>query len=157
MISGSWMRYHCLMPIPWDDWTVGWGSIHQHIGPCEGILESSLSSLSQREEYIHNCLLYQVHPFGLNVDLDTLQRLMDKILLTYRRYASTFLDNIVIHSMGWEIHPTHLKAVLESLRSSGWTAYSKKYHPARKEADGLTWDLHLGQEISNPGPSRWKP
>ena len=51
---------------------------------------------------------------------------MNRVLRPHQQYAAAYLDDIIIHSQGWEEHLTHFQAVLDALRLFGLTANPKK-------------------------------
>ena len=50
------------------------------------------------------------------------QQLMDVVLRGQEEHASSYIDDILVNSLIWEEHLTHIKAVLEALRQSSLTA-----------------------------------
>ena len=55
---------------------------------------------------------FQVMPMGLTISSMVWQRLVDRILRGVHTYASSLMDNIVVHSMDWTSHVAHITEVL---------------------------------------------
>ena len=64
---------------------------------------------------------FRAMPFGLHGAPATFQRMVDKILRDSGAYAAAYLDDIVIHSVTWEDHLKHLRAIFLKLRDAGLT------------------------------------
>lgn len=64
--------------------------------------------------------------FGPHGAAATLQRLMDHILVLHTKYATAYIDDIVIYLQSWVQHTHHLKAVLNRLCQVGMMANKKK-------------------------------
>lgn len=60
---------------------------------------------------------YRVLPFGLHGAPATFQRMRDVLLRPHQQYAAAYLDDVVIHSEGWEEHLSCLREVLTTLRT----------------------------------------
>ncbi|CAM4615491.1 unnamed protein product [Lepidochelys kempii] len=65
---------------------------------------------------------YTVLLFGLHGAPATFQRLMDKLLQPHAKYATAYLDDIVIHSPDWETHLGKVEAVLDVLWKASHSA-----------------------------------
>ena len=65
-------------------------------------------------------------PFGLKGAPTTFQRLMDPVLDGLDEFAAGFIDDMVIFSMVWSEHLTHLRTVLSRLKHDGLTAKARK-------------------------------
>ena len=87
---------------------------------------------------------YTVLPFSVHGAPATFQRLMDCVLRPHREYAAAYLDDIVIHSISWELHVRHLEAVLDALRKAGLTANAKKCRIGLAETDYLGFTIGRG-------------
>ncbi len=80
---------------------------------------------------------FNTMPFGLHGAPATFQRLMDQILRGTQDYAAAFMDDVVIYSRTWEMHPQHLREVLSRLREAGLTARPSKCRIAMREVNYL--------------------
>ena len=69
---------------------------------------------------------YRVLPFGIHGAPPTFQRLMNEVLRPHQQYAAAYLDDIIIHSQGWEEHLKHIQTGLDTLRQAGLNANPKK-------------------------------
>ena len=49
-----------------------------------------------------------------------------KVLSSFRDYASTYIDDVLVHSADWEVHKKDLGRVLAALESAGITAQPGK-------------------------------
>ncbi|XP_066460899.1 zinc finger protein 850-like [Eleutherodactylus coqui] len=87
---------------------------------------------------------YVCLPFGLHGAPATFQRMMDIILRPHRRYASAYLDHIIIFSNDWESHLAKVQAVVNSLRDAGLTANPKKCTLGVEEARYLGYVIGRG-------------
>ena len=65
------------------------------------------------------------------------QRMMDHILVGMQDFASAYLDDLIIHSISWEEHVTHLRRVLQKLREAGLTVKQKKCQFAKSHCSYL--------------------
>ena len=63
-----------------------------------------------------------VMPFGLRNGPAVFQRLMDRILHSYKDMLQVYIDDIAVFSSSWEEHCTHIARVLDRLRKAGLTA-----------------------------------
>ena len=59
---------------------------------------------------------FKMMPFGLCGAPATFQRMMDQVIRGMHKFASAYLDDLIIFSTTWEDHLTHLKAVLSRLQ-----------------------------------------
>ena len=73
--------------------------------------------------------LYQLchMPFGLSGAPSSFQRLMDKVLRGLS-FATTYVDDILVHSASEQEHKDHLRQVFQCLREAGLTLKGKKCH-----------------------------
>ena len=83
-------------------------------------------------------------PFGLSGAPSSFQRLMDKVLrgLTF---ATTYVDDILVHSVSEEEHKQHLREVFQRLKEAGLTLKGRKCHI------GMTEVSYLGHVFSDVG------
>lgn len=75
-------------------------------------------------------------PFGLTGAPSLFQRLMDKVLRGVS-FATTYVDNILIHSENENAHKQHLREVFQRLREEGLTLKCKKCHIGMSEVSYL--------------------
>lgn len=68
---------------------------------------------------------FNVMPFGMKTSPATFVRLMDRVLDGYPN-AVAYFDDIIIFSETWEQHLSHVKDVLEKLKSAGLTVRPSK-------------------------------
>jgi len=87
--------------------------------------------------------LFQFHrmPFGISGAPASFQRLMDKICRDLP-FATTYLDDLLIHSQTLQEHIEHLHILFEHLSSAGLTLQGDKYNI------GLTKVKYLGHLFS---------
>ena len=69
---------------------------------------------------------------------------MDIVLRPHHRYASAYLDDVVIHSTDWESHLPKVQAVVDALRKAGLTANPKKCAIGLEEAKYLGYVIGRG-------------
>jgi len=69
---------------------------------------------------------WTVMGMGLKCSSKTMQRLLDRMLRGCSKFASSLLDDIVIHSRTFEEHLKHLREVLTRVRDAGLTANARK-------------------------------
>lgn len=69
---------------------------------------------------------------------------MNKVLLPHQQYAAAYLDDIIIHSQGWEDHLTRLQAVLDVLRQARLTMNPKKCKLGFEEVEYLGYLIGRG-------------
>ena len=69
---------------------------------------------------------FKVLPFGLSNAPSMFNRLMGIVLREHQKYATAYLDDIVIFSKNEEEHLIHIKAVLTTLRLAGLKVKGKK-------------------------------
>ncbi|XP_068097047.1 uncharacterized protein [Hyperolius riggenbachi] len=87
---------------------------------------------------------YKRMPFGLQTAPATFQRVMDRLLRPHQRYASVYLDDIVIFSSDWESHLLKVQAVLDALRKGGFTVNPEKCALGMEEAKYLGYIVGKG-------------
>ena len=85
-------------------------------------------------------------PFGLSNAPGSFQRLMDKVCRGFP-FVTTYLDDVLIHSVTIEQHKMHLCAVFQRLQQAGLTLRGKKCQL------GLTKVAYLGHVFSSHGMS----
>lgn len=83
--------------------------------------------------------------FGLQSAPFSFQRLMDKILEGMDEFAEPFLDDVAVHSMTWEDHLKHLKAVFSAMHNAGLTIKAEKCEWGKATV------LYLGHVIGQGG------
>ena len=83
-------------------------------------------------------------PFGLSGAPSSFQHLMDKVLRGLS-FATTYVDDILVHSTSKEEHKVHLRQVFQRLREAGLTLKGKKCHI------GKTQVSYLGHVFSGTG------
>ena len=66
-------------------------------------------------------------PFGVKNAPAVFQELMQSILGPYKKYATAYMDDIVVFSDSWENHLEHIDTILTALAQAGLTANPKKY------------------------------
>ena len=69
---------------------------------------------------------------------------MNRVLRPHQHYAVAYLDDIIIHSQGWEEHLTRLQAVLDALRQARLTANPKKCKLGFEEMEYLGYLIGRG-------------
>lgn len=84
---------------------------------------------------------YLFMPFGVKNGPRTFQRLMDRILAPFRGFAWAYLDDVVIASLSWEEHLSHLTEVFKGINEAGLTVKLSKCQIAQDEV------LYLGHRI----------
>ena len=52
--------------------------------------------------------------------------MMDSVIQGLDDYAAAYIDDLVIHSMTWEEHLSHIEEVLKRLRAAGLTVKPAK-------------------------------
>lgn len=87
---------------------------------------------------------YKRMPFGLQTAPATFQRAMDRILRPHQKYASVYLDDIVIFSRDWESHLPKVQAVLDSLWKEGFTINPEKCALGMEEVKYLGYIVGRG-------------
>lgn len=85
-----------------------------------------------------------VLPFGLHGAPATFQRMMNEILRGTEKFASAYLDDIIIYSQTWREHMDHLKEVLLRIKNAGLTIRPDKCTLARTETQYLGYVLGHG-------------
>ena len=86
---------------------------------------------------------FKMMPFGLCGAPATFQRMMDQVIRGMHKFASAYLDDLIIFSTTWEDHLTHLKAVLSRLQDLGLTTKLSKCQFAMTEC------TYLGHVVGN--------
>ena len=70
---------------------------------------------------------FNVMPFGLCNAPATFQRLMDKLLASYRgKFVEVYLDDITIFSTTFELHCQHVEIILDALRQANLMLNAEK-------------------------------
>lgn len=87
---------------------------------------------------------YRVLPFGLHGAPPMFQHLMDRDRQPHQQYAAVYLDDIIIHSQGWEEHLMRLQALLDTLRQARLTANPKKCKLVFEEVEYLGYLIGCG-------------
>jgi hypothetical protein len=92
---------------------------------------------------------YRVMPFGLKNAPATFQKLMARVLTgLLGRYVHVYLDDIIVYSMSYEEHVTHLRQVFERLREYGLRCANAK---CRFGVQELPYLGHvIGSECNRP-------
>ena len=62
---------------------------------------------------------YTTMPFGLRNASQAFRRNMDRILQTCRKFAASYIDDVIIFSKTTSEHDIHLKQTIELLREAG--------------------------------------
>ena len=65
-------------------------------------------------------------PFGVTGGPSSFQRLMDKVLHGLS-FATSYIDDVLVHSSSMELHQSHLRQVLDRLAKAGLTLRGTKY------------------------------
>ena len=65
-------------------------------------------------------------PFGLKGAPATFQRMVDKILNGLGKFASAYIDDVIVFSKTWNEHLKHLEIVLSKIQEAGLTIKKKK-------------------------------
>ncbi len=86
-------------------------------------------------------------PFGLAGAPGSFQRLMDKIFRGLP-FGTTYIDDVLVHSVDEETHKNHLRQVFQRLQEAGLTLRGRKCHI------GMTEVSYLGHVFSSAGMSR---
>ena len=76
---------------------------------------------------------WNIMPQGLKNSSKTFQALMNNVLWGAGAYAYTHQDDIIITSDSWDEHLSHIRDVLERLRSTNLTTRASKMQFARTE------------------------
>ena len=63
---------------------------------------------------------------GLCAGSKTAQTLIDRVMRGSHRHAAGLMDDLIVYSVSWDDHLTHLRDVLQRLRGAGLTANAKK-------------------------------
>ena len=136
------IHYHCQMKskISWHDpkYSPPWIS-KAGTGNCQCTLKTDFC-LGPGLELYQFCQM----PFGLSGAPSSFQRLVDKVLHG-RSFATTYVDDILVHSASEEEHNDHLGQVFQRLREAGLTLKGKKCHI------GKTQVSYLGHVFSGTG------
>ena len=82
-------------------------------------------------------------PFGLYGAPAIFQQMMDQVIRGMHKFASAYLDDLIIFSTMWEDHLTHLRAVLSRLQELGLTTKPSKCQ------FGMTECTYLGLKVGN--------
>ena len=82
-------------------------------------------------------------PFGLYGAPAIFQQMMDQVIRGMHKFASAYLDDLIIFSTMWEDHLTHLRAVLSQLQELGLTTKPSKCQ------FGMTECTYLGLKVGN--------
>ena len=82
-------------------------------------------------------------PFGLHGAPATFQRMMDRLLVGCSDYSAAYLDDVVIHSTGWQDHIRHIRDILQKLREAGLAIKPKKCQFA------MDCCMYLGHVVGN--------
>ena len=69
---------------------------------------------------------FKVLPFGMINSAASFVRLIKRVLKGTEEFADSFIDDIIIFSDTWNLHLTHVKCVLNMLRSAHLTAKPSK-------------------------------
>ena len=69
---------------------------------------------------------------------------MDHILRGTEKYASVYLDDIIVHGATWEEHLTNLHHVLQKLSGAGLTIPLKKCQFGTNKCTYLGYRIGLG-------------
>ena len=86
---------------------------------------------------------FKMMSFGLCGAPAMLQRMMDQVIRGMHKFASAYLDDLIIFSTTWEDHLTHLRAVLSRLQELGLTTKPSKCQFAVTEC------TYLGHIVGN--------
>ena len=89
-------------------------------------------------------LQFKVMPFGLSGAPATFERLMDHVLRGTEKYASVYLDDIIMYGATWEEHLMNLRQVLQRLDDAGLTIRLKKCQFGTNECTYLGYRIGLG-------------
>ena len=65
-------------------------------------------------------------PFGVKNAPACFQELMQRVLAEHRKYATAYMDDVVVYSTSWEDHLSHVNEVLQALNTAGLTANPTK-------------------------------
>jgi len=82
-------------------------------------------------------------PFGVKNAPAVFQQLMNDVLRGEEKFASPYMDDIVVFSDSWEDHICHIKKVLGKLEQAGLTANPSKCHWGGQKVE------FLGHQIGN--------
>ena len=82
-------------------------------------------------------------PFGLCGAPATFQRMMDEVIRGMDKFASAYLDDLIVFSYNWEDHLTHLRVMLNRLGEVGLTTKPSKCQLAMAEC------TYLGHVVGN--------
>ena len=86
---------------------------------------------------------FKMMPFGLCGAPATFQRMMDQFIRGMHKFASAYLDDLIVFSSIWEDHLTHLRAVLSRLQELGLTTKPSKCQ------FGMSECTYLGHVVGN--------
>ena len=80
---------------------------------------------------------YLKAPMGVSQSPDFAQSVMDELLIEFRKWVETFLDDVGIFTQAWSEHIQILTKVLTILEKAGFTINPLKCEWAVKETDWL--------------------
>ena len=86
---------------------------------------------------------FKMMPFGLCGAPATFQRMMDEVIRGMDKFASAYLDDLIVFSYNWEDHLTHLRVMLNRLGEVGLTTKPSKCQLAMAEC------TYLGHVVGN--------
>src|SRR6266516_1418223 len=80
---------------------------------------------------------FLVLPYGLKTASNTFTRVMNDILAPHHDFADAFIDDSAVFSKSWELHISHLDAVLQCFTDVGMTLKLSKCKFARESVQFL--------------------
>ncbi|BEI97855.1 hypothetical protein CcaverHIS631_0301540 [Cutaneotrichosporon cavernicola] len=95
---------------------------------------------------------YTIMPFGLTNAPSAFQHMIDDTLVDFRRFACSFVDDILIHSKTPEEHEGHVKQLLERLRERSLFVKAEKCEFDVQTTEFLGHIIRPG--IVEPAPSK---
>ena len=72
-------------------------------------------------------------PFGLKNAEDTFVRAMEYILRPIKQFSDSYVDDLFTFSDDFQLHLTHLREFLRTIRFDGLTLNFKKCHYAKQK------------------------
>jgi len=91
-------------------------------------------------------------PFGLKNAEDTFVRAMEYILRPIKQFSDSYVDDLFTFSDDLQLHLTHLRKFLKTIRFNGLTLNLNKCHFAKQKVKYL--GHNIGCNSHQPDPER---